>query len=167
MITLMSKPIIHHLDIGGEGGYLTIKTFGTMNEMIKVDYGVRAESLAGRDATIIIKESKIDFGTAAAALDVLPSPADLFLGSFAACILKNVERFSEILKYEYQKATIEVSATRLETPPRMEDIAYMLKIYSDDDNLNVKLIKRNIEKFGTIFNTVKSACTISGQIVKI
>jgi len=138
-----------------------------MSEMIMMDYKVISKLSAARGATIIIKESQIDFGTTAITSEVLPSPAELFLGSFASCILKNIERFSEILKYEYQKATIEVSATRLETPPRMEDIAYVLKIYSKDDNLNVKLLKRNIEKYGTIFNTVKSACTISGRIIKI
>ena len=38
-----------------------------------------------------------------------------------------------------------------------------LSIYSDDQ-LNIELLQKNIEKFGTIFNTVKSSCTVSGEI---
>ncbi|MEO9482458.1 MAG: OsmC family protein [Ekhidna sp.] len=132
-----------------------------------MNYRVTAESFAGNDATISIKESNINFGTTVSTSETLPSPAELFLGSFSACILKNVERFSEMLKFEYQKATIKVEATRLETPPRMEDIEYILEIHSTDDNLNVELLKKNIEKYGTIFNTVNSACRISGQIIKV
>ena len=46
----------------------------------------------------------------------------------------------------------------------MEHIEYLLTIYSDDDRLNPELLKKNIEKFGTIYNTVKLSCTISGTI---
>ena len=48
----------------------------------------------------------------------------------------------------------------------MEDIQYELTIFSKDEKLRIDLLKRNIEKFGTIFNTVQKACTISGSIEK-
>lgn len=132
-----------------------------------MDFTINAESVAGNDGAIIAKDSTIDFGTTSETADSMPSPAELLLGSLSACILKNVERFSEMLKFEYQKASIVVSATRLEAPPRMDDITYELTIYSDDKNLNINLLKRNIEKFGTIYNTVKISCNISGSIVKV
>ena len=71
------------------------------------------------------------------------------------------------MNFEYSNAEIMVSATRLEKPPRMDEINYELKIYSQDNNLNINLLKKNIEKFGTIFNTVKSSCSITGEIIKI
>ena len=49
----------------------------------------------------------------------------------------------------------------------MDEIEYVLKVYSQDTKLNINLLKKNIEKFGTIFNTVKSSCSIKGIIVKI
>ncbi|MBU3025832.1 OsmC family protein [Zobellia galactanivorans] len=129
-----------------------------------MDYQIKASSMAHDDATIHIKESNIDFGTTSKTADSLPNPAELFLGSFAACMLKNVERFSTMMRFSYTKTTLEVKATRLENPPRMDNIEYSLTIYSDDDKLNTALLKKNIEKFGTIYNTVKLSCSISGTI---
>ncbi len=129
-----------------------------------MDYHIKASSISNRDAVIHIKESNIDFGTTSKTSETLPNPAELFLGSFAACMLKNVERFSAMMKFSYTKATLEVKATRLENPPRMDKIVYDLRIYSKDKKLNTALLQKNIEKHGTIFNTIKLACTISGTI---
>ncbi|MEP2024260.1 MAG: OsmC family protein [Reichenbachiella sp.] len=127
-------------------------------------YHISASSIANHDAEILIKESNIEFGTTEITADTLPNPAELFLGSFSACMLKNVERFSTLMKFTYEKTTLEVEATRLEKPPRMDHIIYSLTIYSNDKRLNAGLLKKNIEKFGTIYNTVKQSCTISGTI---
>jgi hypothetical protein len=35
-----------------------------------------------------------------------------------------------------------------------------------DDSLNIDLLQKNIEKFGTIFNTVKACCTVNGTVKK-
>jgi uncharacterized OsmC-like protein len=129
-----------------------------------MNYLIKASSLAHQDAVIHIKESDIEFGTTAQTAERLPNPAELFLGSFAACMLKNVERFSEMMKFSYTKTTLEVRATRLENPPRMENIEYNLTLYSDDEKLNTDLLQKNIEKFGTIYNTIKLSCAISGTI---
>lgn len=129
-----------------------------------MDYNIKASSVSNEDAVIHIKQSDIDFGTTSKTSEVLPNPAELFLGSFSACMLKNIERFSVMMKFSYTKATVEVNATRLENPPRMDNINYKLTIYSNDTKLNTALLKKNIEKFGTIYNTVKLSCTISGTI---
>ncbi|NIJ45080.1 putative OsmC-like protein [Wenyingzhuangia heitensis] len=129
-----------------------------------MNYQVKAASLFNQDAQIYFKKSSLNFGTTAQTAHTLPNPAKLFLSSFAACVLKNVERFSELMKFSYTKATIEVTATRLEKPSRMDDIIYTLIIYTQDDTLNLDLLKKNIVKFGTIYNTVKQSCSILGTI---
>lgn len=132
-----------------------------------MNYHIKASSNPNQDAAVHIKQSNIDFGITSKSTETLPNPAELFLGSFAACILKNVERFSGLMKFNYAKATIEINATRLENPPRMENIIYNLTIYSNDKKLNSDLLKKNIEKFGTIYNTVSMSCSISGTISRI
>lgn len=129
-----------------------------------INYSIQAESMSGNDGNISVKESKIEFGTTSKTAENLPNPAELFLGSFASCILKNVERFSELMHFSYEKASLSVKAIRLEHPPRMENISYELLIYSQDEKLNLNLLQKNIEKFGTIFNTVKQFCSIVGEI---
>ena len=71
------------------------------------------------------------------------------------------------MHFEYSKAEIIVTATRLEKPPRMDEINYVLTVYSQDRKLNINLLKKNIENFGTIFNTIKSSCSITGEIKKL
>ncbi|WP_299339507.1 OsmC family protein [uncultured Psychroserpens sp.] len=132
-----------------------------------MEYFSKASSSSKNNASIKIKESEIIFGITPESSDNLPNPAELFLGSFSACILKNVERFSILMNFEYSNAELIVNATRLEKPPRMDKLNYELKIYSQDNNLNIDLLKKNIEKFGTIFNTVKASCNINGEIKKI
>ncbi|MGV8947298.1 MAG: OsmC family protein [Lutibacter sp.] len=130
-------------------------------------YQIKASSTSNQDAVIHIRQSDIDFGTTSKTSETLPNPAELFLGAFSACMLKNVERFSGMMKFTYTKTILEVNATRLENPPRMDNIIYNLTIYSNDKKLNTVLLKKNIEKFGTIYNTVKKSCTISGAIKMI
>ncbi len=129
-----------------------------------MNYQIKASSTSNQDAIIQIKQSDIAFGTTTKTADTLPNPAELFLGSFSACMLKNVERFSSMMKFTYTKAILEVQATRLENPPRMDDIMYKLTLYSQDKKLNPELLKKNIEKYGTIYNTVKLSCSIYGTI---
>ena len=129
-----------------------------------MDYSIKAHSISKSNAAIDIKQSEISFGITPETADNLPSPAELFLGSFASCVLKNVERFSSFMKFDYSKAEIEVIATRLEKPPRMDELRYTLTVHSRDD-INSALLKKNIEKFGTIYNTVKLSCSVSGEIL--
>lgn len=130
-------------------------------------YLIKANSASKDNGSIRIKQSEITFGTTPISADILANPAELFLASVSACILKNVERFSNLMNFEYSNAEIIVSATRLEKPPRMDEINYELRIYSQDSKLNVNLLKKNIEKFGTIYNTVQSSCSIIGEVKKI
>lgn len=127
-------------------------------------YQISATSVFNNDASILVKEANINFGTTVKTANSLPNPAELFLGSFAACMLKNVERFSELMKFTYHRTTLEVKAERLDNTPRMDNIVYSLTIFSDDIKLNTSLLKKNIEKHGTIYNTVKLSCNISGTI---
>ena len=130
-------------------------------------YKASARSKAHSAASIQIKQTEIPFGMTKETSESLGSPAELFLGAFTSCVLKNVERFSAFIKFEYTHAEITVDATRLEKPPRMDALNYHLKIHSNDESLNINLLRKNIEKFGTIYNTVKASCEVEGIIEQI
>lgn len=134
---------------------------------IIMEYQIKASSVSAKDAILQIKQNKIAFGTTSNSAEILPNPAELFLGVFAACMLKNVERFSAMMKFTYAKAVVNVSAIRTEKPVKMDDINYELIIYSSDENINTVLLKKNIENFGTIYNTVKLSCNINGEIIQV
>ena len=132
-----------------------------------MNYYVKATSTVGSDGSVSIKESNINFGTTESSTKILPNPTELFLAAFASCILKNLERFSKLMKFQYEHAGIYVTVVRLEHPPRLENIRYDLEIRSNDPKLNIELLKKNIERHGTIYNTVGQSAKISGEIIKV
>jgi uncharacterized OsmC-like protein len=116
---------------------------------------------ANHNATFSVKENSISFGVKKGA-DHLPNPVELLLGSFAACCLKNVERFSEILNFDYEGATIDIIGDRQENPTKLIGISYIISIKGTGVNLD--LLHRNIQKYGTIYNTLKEMCDIQGEL---
>lgn len=105
------------------------------------------------------------FDATAGRLDDLAGPADLLCAALSACLLKNVERFSQILPFRYEAATVRVVAEREAPPPRIVRLRYALEIVTDEPAARVALLQRNIEKFGTITNTLRTACELTGSIV--
>ncbi len=108
-----------------------------------------------------------EFDATAGRLDDLPGPADLLSAALCACILKNVERFSQRFSFRYESATVEVTAEREHPPPRIVRVNYQLRIVTDETPARVALIHKNIRMFGTITNTLAAACELSGTIEAI
>lgn len=111
------------------------------------------------------KQAVIEFDTSASQSETLPGPADLLTAAFAACVLKNVERFSQILPFRYQDASIKVVAERQDAPPKMVRVTYSLRLVTDEPDQRVELLHRNIQKHGTIYNTLAATCAVSGTVV--
>ena len=130
-----------------------------------MEYTAVAHSLAHQDAVIHIKEANLQFGITSQHGMALPNPAELLLGSLAACILKSVERFSTFMDFTYTSAEVKIHATRLEKPPRISSVDYILTLVTPENKINLDLLKRNIENYGTIFNTIKAASVVNGEIV--
>lgn len=64
---------------------------------------IGVSSISNEDTVVHIKQSNIDFDTTLKTAETLPNPAELFLGPFACRIIKNVERFSGMMKFTIQK----------------------------------------------------------------
>lgn len=111
------------------------------------------------------KEATIRFDTSAGQVQYLMGPAELLAAAFAACVLKNVERFSHILRFSYEGASIKVTAEREDRPPRFVRVQYVLRVVTAEPGHRVELLHRNIAKFGTVFNTLAAACEVTGEIV--
>ena len=126
-------------------------------------YTVTAKASGKDEGTIQTGGNQINFGVSKK--NTLPTPADLLVASFAACCLKNVERFSEFLHYEYTGSEIRVEATRSDAPPMIEAISFVLTIRSRTEKINTDLLLRNLQKYGTIYNTLNKVCRIEGEII--
>ena len=87
--------------------------------------------------------------------------------ALAACILKNVERFSKMPRLSYRRATIRVAVEREEPPLRIVGARYILRLETDEPEARLELLHRNIRKFGTITNTLAAAADLQGEIVAV
>lgn len=130
-------------------------------------YRVHATSTAGGIANATVKAGTIAFDAAPGQSQTLPGPADLLTASFAACVLKNVERFSRILPFRYQQADLEVSARRQDSPPRIMTVVYTLRVVTDEPAQRLHLLHTNIRRHGTIYNTLAAVCEVSGDILSV
>lgn len=126
-------------------------------------YQVTGKSNADGTAGFSVRDNSVSFGITEDEKQ-LPNPAELLLGAFAGCCLKSIERFSKLMKFEYSSAEIEVTGERQDTPPKMTLIKYSIKIKSDDKRLNPELLHKNVQRHGTIFNTLKGSCDIVGNL---
>jgi uncharacterized OsmC-like protein len=129
-----------------------------------LEYKISATSTEGGEATATANNGTIHFDASAGRQENLPNPAELLLTSLAACMLKNVERFSEILKYDYTQAKVSITGVRNDSPPFMSKIDYVLQIETDMDENKLQLLHKNILKFGTITNTLAKVAELNGSI---
>ena len=109
--------------------------------------------------------AEIRLDTGVSLVDGLFGPAEALGAAFAACLLKNVERFSRILPFRYGGATVHVTLEREQRPPRISRIRYGLRLVTDEPPHRVRLLERNLVQFGTIYNTLSHDCDVSGEVV--
>jgi uncharacterized OsmC-like protein len=127
-------------------------------------YTVEAGTSGSDVGEIHSKDTTLRFDASAAQSTTMPGPADLMTAAFAACIIKNVQRFSEILPFRYQRASVTVTSERQDAPPKMTSVRYVLTIVTDEAPDRVDLLHRNIKRHGTIYNTVAAACDVVGSV---
>lgn len=93
------------------------------------------------------------------------NPVELLLAALSACMIKGIERTAGTLGIEYHSVNVALTAHRPVDEARIEDISYSIRIGTQADQAKLDLLHKNLMKFGTIYNTVKSGTKLSGSIV--
>ena len=130
-------------------------------------YEIDGENLPGGHAHVTAQGGAIHFDGSAVTGEMLPGTVDLLAAALAACILKNVERFSKLLRFSYRRATVHVAVEREDPPPRIVRARYTLRVETDEPESRLGLLHRNILKLGTITNTLAAATDLHGEIVAV
>ena len=132
-------------------------------------YHVHAHSTAGGSASVTAHNQTVpvDASWGAAEPSGLPGPAELLAAAFSACLMKNLERSSAIMRFGYRRADIDVRARRQDAPPMFVEIEYQVRIVTDEDERRVTLLHRNLRQFGTVYNTLAVACDVHGTVVAV
>ncbi|MBP7649005.1 MAG: OsmC family protein [Phenylobacterium sp.] len=95
------------------------------------------------------------------------NPAELFLASIAACMIKGIERVTPMLDFQLRGVEVRLHGVRQDTPPKMISVDYELIIDTDEDDQRLELLHKNVRKYGTISNTVAAALPLTGTIGRL
>lgn len=131
-----------------------------------LEYTISARRIASNESRAKCKEAEIVLDTALSGRSDAFNPAELFLASIAACMLKGIERVTPMLKFEFRSVEIKLHGVRQDKPPRMVRIDYKIVVDTDESDHRLELLHENVRKFGTISNTVAAACTLTGTIAR-
>ncbi len=133
-------------------------------EQKKRVYQVIAERLDAHGSIAYCKEAEITLDTDVQNRDDAFNPAELLLAALSACIIKGMERVTPMLNFELRGVEVRVTGVRQDTPPKMESIRYEIIVDSDESDRRLELLHENVQKYGTVFNTLAPGTQLTGEI---
>lgn len=92
------------------------------------------------------------------------NPAELFLASLAACMLKGIERVVPMIKFDLRGVEARLTGVRQDAPPKIVSVSYELIVDSGESEQRLELLHTNVRKYGTIFNTVAASTNVAGTL---
>jgi uncharacterized OsmC-like protein len=129
-----------------------------------LEYRVTARRVDANGSLARTRDAEIMLDTALAGRPDAFNPAELFLASLAACMIKGIERVSPMLEFKLRGVEISLHAMRQDAPPRIVSVDYDLVVDTDEEDRRLELLHTNVRKFGTISNTVAEATILNGVI---
>ncbi|MDO8323349.1 MAG: OsmC family protein [Phenylobacterium sp.] len=131
-----------------------------------LEYRVEARRVDAHGGLATTKEAQILLDTDVKGRPDAFNPAELFLASIAACMIKGVERVTPLLAFELRGVEVRLHGERQDSPPKMVSIDYELIVDTDESDHRLELLHTNVRKYGTISNTVATALPLTGRIVR-
>ncbi|KJS39591.1 MAG: osmotically inducible protein C [Hyphomonas sp. BRH_c22] len=128
------------------------------------EYSVTARRIDAHGGEARAKEAALTIDTDLSGRADAFNPAELFLASVAACMLKGIERVTPLLDFKLRGVSIKLHGVRQDAPPKIVSIDYEIIVDTDESDHRLDLLHKNIRKFGTISNTVADATDLTGSI---
>lgn len=132
----------------------------------KMRFHVVTERVDSHHSVAHCKNAQIPLDTDLAGSPDAFNPAELLLAALTACMVKGIERVTPILKFQLRGVEVKVEGVRQDVPPRMESIRYEIIVDTDESEQRLKLLHDNVQKYGTVFNTVSPGTDLSGVLVR-
>jgi uncharacterized OsmC-like protein len=129
-----------------------------------LEYNVTALRIDSHGSVANCKQAEIVLDTDVAGRTDAFNPAELFLAAISACMIKGIERVMPMIRFELRGVEVKLHAVRQDAPPRIISVDYELIVDTDETDQRLELLHTNVQKYGTIFNTVAGATALSGTI---
>lgn len=127
-------------------------------------YTVTAKRSDSHGSLAQTKQSEIILDTDMAGRADAFNPAELFLASIAACMIKGIERVTPMLDFKLRGVDVSLHGERQDSPPKMTSVSYVLTVDTDESDQRLELLHKNVRKYGTISNTVAEVVNLTGEI---
>lgn len=137
-----------------------------MNEDKVMTFQIKAHRVDSAGSIVDCKQTQMNIDTSMAGRQDAMNPMELLLASLAACLLKGIERIAPTLNFEYSGAEVSYVAHRPEQEALVSDIHYELILETEENDARLELLHKNLQKFGTIYNTVKMGTKLTGTIAR-
>lgn len=92
------------------------------------------------------------------------NPAELLMAALSDCIIKGIRRVQPILNFQLRGIEVRLEGVRQDVPPKMESISYEIIVDTDESEARLKLLHDNVQKFGTVFNTLAAGTELQGVL---
>ena len=129
-----------------------------------LEYRVKAHRIDAHGSEASTKSATLTLDTDLNGRPDAFNPAELFLASIAACMIKGIERVSPIIHFSLRHVDIILHGVRQDAPPIMIAVDYEIIVDTDEDDRRLELLHTNVRKYGTISNTVAKAVELRGKI---
>ncbi|MEX1249671.1 MAG: OsmC family protein [Hyphomonas sp.] len=129
-----------------------------------LEYSVTARRMDAHGSEARAGEARLVLDTDLSGRPDAFNPAELFLASVAACILKGIERVTPLLGFALDGVDVRLHGQRQDAPPKMVSVTYEIIVDTGETNQRLELLHKNIRKYGTISNTVADAVNLTGTI---
>lgn len=129
-----------------------------------LEYNVTARRIDSHGSVANAKDAEIALDTDVAGRKDAFNPAELFLAAISACMIKGIERVMPMIRFELRGVEVKLHAVRQDAPPKIISVDYELIVDTDETDQRLELLHTNVQKYGTIFNTVAGATALSGTI---
>lgn len=131
-----------------------------------LEYSITAERLSASGSRATVKQAEIALDTSLEGRADAFNPAELLLGALAACIIKSAERAVPLLDFDLRGMSVQLHAVRQDAPPRITAIDYLVTIDTHESDHRLELLHKNIQRYGTISNTLALAVALDGRVTR-
>lgn len=130
-------------------------------------FHLEAAKIDSNGSVVSAKDTQLVIDTSMAGrLDAL-NPVELLLAALAACILKGIERVAPTLDFAFSNAEVSLVAHRPSQEARIADVSYVIRVATNESDSRLELLHKNLQKFGTIYNTLKQGTELSGRLERL
>ncbi len=131
-----------------------------------LSFSLEAKRNDSSGSLVTAKSAELTIDTSLAGRPDALNPVELLLASQAACFIKGIERLAPTLEFDFRGVQVYLEADRPENEARIAQIRYQVVIETDESDQRIALMHKNLQKQGTIYNTLSAGTELVGSVTR-